>query len=205
MAHGRHKGAVAVTFPSATPFPSEKLCKLQSYRYQTIMVWPRRRLSGHHGPSIRQHPSRRRTQGFVVMAAAALLLLYTVYFRPSLHRLRKSLPTHSRPPPSSSTQYSAGGGGGGDGGEGKEAAGPAQTLPTADLLSGSPPKWRDPQRDFEAEYEEILEAVPELRSTKRARLAFFIMAHGPTDVEMLKRSLPWLYSPHSFILVSPPV
>lgn len=75
-------------------------------------------------------------------------------------------------------------------------------LPLADLLTGNPPKWRDPKRDFDAEYQEVLEAVPGLRSTRRARIAFLIMAHGPTDVQLLKRSLPWLYSPLNFFLVS---
>lgn len=79
---------------------------------------------------------------------------------------------------------------------------PLGVLPLADLLTGNPPKWRDPKRDFDAEYEEVLEAMPELRSTRRARIAFLIMAHGPTDVQLLKRSLPWLYSPLNFFLVS---
>lgn len=71
----------------------------------------------------------------------------------------------------------------------------------ADAFPGDPSKWRDPQRDFDAEYEEVVAAVPSLQGTRPARLAFLIMAHGPTDVKLLKRSLPWLYSPLNFFLV----
>lgn len=152
------------------------------------MVWRRRHA---HGPASRQHPSRRRTQSFLLMAAAGTVLLYMVYFRPSLN-------SHSSLPLSTHYSRSTSGTPGGEG----TAVQAMVSLPTADLLSGNPPKWRDPKRDFAGEYLDVLEAVPELRSTRRARLAFFIMAYGPTDVEMLKRSLPWLYSPNNYILVS---
>lgn len=72
------------------------------------------------------------------------------------------------------------------------------------MYLGSPPRWRDPERDFDSEYQEVLKAVPALKATRPARIAFLIMAHGPTDIKMLQRSLPWLYSPNSFILVSNP-
>lgn len=74
-------------------------------------------------------------------------------------------------------------------------------LPLAELLSGNPPYWRDPRRDFQAEYDEVLEAVPGLAGIRPARFAFLIMAHGPADVKLLKRNLPWLYSPLNFFLV----
>lgn len=66
----------------------------------------------------------------------------------------------------------------------------------------NPPKWRDPERDFDAEYEQVVEAFPTLQSTRKARIAFLIMAHGPSDVMLLNRSFPWLYSPRNFFLVS---
>ncbi|CAN0252332.1 unnamed protein product, partial [Ectocarpus fasciculatus] len=66
---------------------------------------------------------------------------------------------------------------------------------------GNPPYWRDPRRDFQAEYDEVVAAVPGLRGTRPARFAFLIMAHGPTDVELLRRNLPWLYSPLNFFLI----
>lgn len=75
-------------------------------------------------------------------------------------------------------------------------------LPLAKLLSGNPPYWRDPRRDFQAEYDEVREAVPGLAGIRPARFAFLIMAHGPEDVKLLKRNLPWLYSPLNFFLVS---
>lgn len=152
------------------------------------MVWRRRQA---HGPSSRQHPSRRRTKTFLLMAAAGTVILYMVYFRLSLNSyLSLSLSPHYSHTTSATPQ--------GDG----TAVQAMVSLPMADLFLGTPPKWRDPKRDFEDEYLEVLEAVPELRSTRRARIAFFIMAHGPTDVEMLKKSLPWLYSPNNYILVS---
>lgn len=81
---------------------------------------------------------------------------------------------------------------------------PAPALPVPDLSLGrlQVPKWRDSSRDFDAEYEALLGAVPELRGGRRARIAFLIMAHGADDVQLLKRSLPWLYSPLNFFLVS---
>lgn len=79
--------------------------------------------------------------------------------------------------------------------------GQAGDLPLADLLSGNPPYWRDRRRNFQAEYDEVIAGVPGLRGTKPARFAFLIMAHGPTDVMLLKRNLPWLYSPLNFFLV----
>lgn len=66
---------------------------------------------------------------------------------------------------------------------------------------GNPPNWRDPERDFDAEYEQVLEAFPVLRAMRKARIAFLIMAHGPSDVMLLNRSFPWLYSPRNFFLV----
>lgn len=65
----------------------------------------------------------------------------------------------------------------------------------------NPPNWRDPERDFHAEYEQVLEAFPALRASQKARIAFLIMAHGPSDVMLLNRSFPWLYSPRNFFLV----
>ncbi|CAM9435366.1 unnamed protein product [Choristocarpus tenellus] len=64
-----------------------------------------------------------------------------------------------------------------------------------------PPNWRSPGRDVEAEYQAVLEAVPELGGTRRARLAFLVMAHGSNDIVLLKRSIPWLYSKENFILI----
>ena len=74
-------------------------------------------------------------------------------------------------------------------------------LPLAELLSGNPPRWRDPRRDFQAEYDEVVAAVPGLAGGRPARFAFLIMAHGPSDVKLLRRNLPWLYSPLNFFLV----
>lgn len=74
-------------------------------------------------------------------------------------------------------------------------------LPLAKLLSGNPPYWRDRLRDFQAEYDEVREAVPGLAGIRPARFAFLIMAHGPSDVKLLKKNFPWLYTPFNFFLV----
>ena len=80
---------------------------------------------------------------------------------------------------------------------------PPDGIPLRVNISESNPRnWRNPERDFDTEYEQVLEAFPALRTTRRARIAFFIMAHGPTDVMLLARSFPWLYSPLNFYLVS---
>lgn len=139
------------------------------------MVLPRR----HHNSA---RPTRRR-QGYLFICAAISVLVYLAYFRRSPYSLhpsfRSSSSSDSWAPISQQTAVSK-----------------------AELFLGNPPKWRDPNRDFEAEYEEVVKAMPALRSSRPARIAFLVMAHGPTDVKMLKRSLPWLYSPHNFILVS---
>ncbi|CAM9304583.1 unnamed protein product [Ascophyllum nodosum] len=79
---------------------------------------------------------------------------------------------------------------------------PPDGIPLRVNISESNPRnWRNPERDFDTEYEQVLEAFPALRTTRRARIAFFIMAHGPTDVMLLARSFPWLYSPLNFYLI----
>lgn len=123
----------------------------------------------------RHHGRPRRRHGCIVGAAAVCVLLYFFYLR--------------RPLDASSHLYPKDGS-------------PEIVFPEVNLYSGNPPLWRDPQRDFDAEYQEVLRAVPALKATRPARIAFLVMAHGSTDVKMLQRSLPWLYSPNCHILVS---
>lgn len=141
------------------------------------MVLPRR----HHA-----RPTRRRNLAGTALACS--VVFYIVYAWPS----SRFFGTPSNSPGVSTSSHS----------HTSSSFGPPGALPQAHLLSGSPPRWRDPHRDFDAEYEQVLEAVPALRGTRQARIAFLIMAHGPTDVIMLKRSLPWLYSPLNLFLVS---
>lgn len=133
--------------------------------------------------SRRNHVRPTRRRHLVGIVALVSVVFYIVYvWNPFFSSPRTFSITPFSPPPSSLL--------------------PANGGPyRADAFPGDPSKWRDPQRDFDAEYEEVVAAVPSLQGTRPARLAFLIMAHGPTDVKLLKRSLPWLYSPLNFFLV----
>lgn len=166
------------------------------------MVLPRR---NHARPTRRRHFAC--TAGVVFFTSTAVMLLYLFVWHPFFSSNKSSSAfgrgrgRHGNEPTSSSSSSSstpgAGNAGKGEGGGGEGEGG----LPLAELLSGNPPYWRDPRRDFQAEYDAVFAAVPGLNGTPPARFAFLIMAHGPTDVKLLKRSLPWLYSPLNFFLV----
>ncbi|CAM9652109.1 unnamed protein product [Ectocarpus sp. 6 AP-2014] len=159
------------------------------------MVLPRR---NHARPTRRRHVACTTAAFFAVM----LYLFYSNWhpFFTSYRETSSSSSFSSSTPRShadTATAANKGGRGGGGGGEGEGEG----VFPLSELLSGNPPYWRDPRRDFQAEYEEVVAAVPGLRGTRPARFAFLIMAHGPTDVELLRRNLPWLYSPLNFFLI----
>lgn len=139
------------------------------------MVFPRR---------LHARPSRRRQLAYTT---AAFLAVMFYLFR--WHPFFSERPARVDPPPAATNPDAA------TDSEGRGG------LPLSELLSGNPPRWRDPRRDFQAEYDEVVAAVPSLRGTRPARFAFLIMAHGPSDVKLLRRNLPWLYSPLNFFLV----
>ena len=139
-------------------------------------------------------PTRRRNLVYTTAAFLAVMLYlfhWHPFFSPGSGSARNE---HSSSSPSSSTTVDHADiarldGNGRDG------------LPLSELLSGNPPYWRDPRRDFQAEYDEVRDAVPGLAGIRPARFAFLIMAHGPSDVKLLKKNFPWLYSPLNFFLV----
>lgn len=182
----------------STPGEEEKGNIQRGRRRQSAMVLSRR---NHARPTRRRHFTC--TAGVLFFTSAAVMLLYLLVWHPLFsssnsssgsgrgrgrHRNEPTSSSFSSTPGADHNENGEGGGGGGD-------------LPLAELLSGDPPYWRDPRRDFQAEYDAVYAAVPGLSGTRPARFAFLIMAHGPTDVKLLKRSLPWLYSPLNFFLV----
>lgn len=152
------------------------------------MVLPRR---NHSRPTRRRHVA-------CTTAAFLLVIVYLSFsnwhpFFSSSSNFRWETTSSSSSPSSTPRSHGDAATGGSNG--------QAGDLPLADLLSGNPPYWRDRRRNFQAEYDEVVAGVPGLRGTRPARFAFLIMAHGPTDVMLLRRNLPWLYSPLNFFLV----
>lgn len=141
-------------------------------------------------------PTRRRNLAYTTAAFLAVMLYlfhWHPFFSPGSSRKKHGGGGPSSPSSSTTVDHADGAtlDGRGRGG-----------LPLAELLSGDPPYWRDPRRDFQAEYDGVREAVPGLAGIRPARFAFLIMAHGPADVKLLRKNFPWLYSPLNFFLVS---
>lgn len=144
-------------------------------------------------------PTRRRNLAYTTAAFLAVML-YLFHWHPFFSPGVKEHSSSSSSSPTSSTTVDHHADIAGLGSNGRTGLSPAG-LPLAELLSGNPPYWRDPRRDFQAEYDEVRGAVPGLAGIRPARFAFLIMAHGPSDVKLLKKNFPWLYSPLSFFLV----